>query len=93
MKVDFTRSPVTYQKQNVQPQKPTQKKAEAKTDTFELSRNYTDMLSSRAEWSVSSIKSEIHPPASSARLENLRTMVTDGTYSISTENLVNAILK
>lgn len=61
------------------------------TDSFRISPEAARQR--EVEQLTSSIMSEIREPASAQRLDNLRAAVQNKTYSVSTNDLVDAVMK
>lgn len=67
-------------------------KKAAETDVVDISRGNTTISDKSFMTLKSNLQREINQPASSERLEQLRSDVKNGTYRIPTEALIDSIL-
>lgn len=96
MKVDFSANLNVYRK-NAQTESTTKASRnngtrEAKTDVAEFSRGSVTLDKGTVPLRASILR-EANYPADPARLTELQQRVKDGTYSVSTDAIVDAILK
>ena len=92
MKVDFSARLNPYQKNSINAAKTPAAKQEAKTDIAEFSRGNTAMADKRLIGLKSSLQADLYAPADAGRIAELKQQVRDGSYKVSTEELVDAIL-
>lgn len=93
MKVDFNAGPSLYRKtQATRAEAAKGGFAAGKTDVAEFSRGTSATLDKSLVGAKASIQSEVYAPTNSARLAEIKQAIKDGSYHVSTEEIVNALL-